>query len=159
MGVFFTALVQLLLLLTVAPLVSGLIKALKARLQVRRGPDILQPYRDLYKLFQKGMVMPDTASWIFSATPYVVFGATAIAGLMIPMISAQAPLGLFGGVLAVVYLLGAGPLLSGAGRIGHRKLFRGTGKQPRNDDCRAGRARHDAGRVHGGDRRQFHQPL
>ena len=66
-AVFFTAVVQLLLLLTVAPLVSGLIKALKARLQVRRGPDILQPYRDLYKLFQKGMVMPDTASWIFSA--------------------------------------------------------------------------------------------
>src|SRR4030095_10804992 len=77
MGVFLTAVVQLLLLLTVAPLVSGLIKALKARLQVRRGPDILQPYRDLYKLFQKGMVLPDTASWIFSATPYVVFGATA----------------------------------------------------------------------------------
>jgi formate hydrogenlyase subunit 4 len=102
-------------LLTVAPLVSGLIKALKARLQVRRGPDILQPYRDLYKLFQKGMVMPDTASWIFSATPYVVFGATAIAGLMIPMISAQAPLGLFGG-RAVVYLLGWA-VSSGARRI------------------------------------------
>ena len=57
-GVFFTAVVQLLLLLTVAPLVSGLIKTLKARLQIRRGPGILQPYRDLYKLFQKGMVMP-----------------------------------------------------------------------------------------------------
>src|ERR1022692_4951766 len=107
-AVFFTALVQLLLLLTVAPLVSGLIKTLKARLQIRRGPGILQPYRDLYKLFRKGMVLPDTASWIFAATPYVVFGATAIAGLMLPMISAKAPLGLFGGVLAVVYLLGLG---------------------------------------------------
>src|ERR1019366_803856 len=79
-AVFFTAFVQLLFLLTVAPLVSGLIKTLKARLQIRRGPGILQPYRDLYKLFRKGMVLPDTASWIFAATPYVVFGATAIAG-------------------------------------------------------------------------------
>src|SRR5216683_621764 len=69
MAVFLTAVVQLLLLLTVAPLVSGLIKALKARFQVRRGPGILQPYRDLYKLFQKGMVLPDTASWIFTTTP------------------------------------------------------------------------------------------
>src|ERR1039457_621620 len=107
-SVFFTALAQLLFLLTVAPLVSGLIKTLKARLQIRRGPGILQPYRDLYKLFRKGMVLPDTASWIFAATPYIVFGTTAIAGLMIPMISARAPLGLFGGVLAVVYLLGLG---------------------------------------------------
>ena len=127
MGVFLTALVQLLLLLTVAPLVSGLIKALKARLQVRRGPDILQPYRDLYKLFQKGMVMPDTASWIFSATPYVVFGATAIAGLMIPMISAQAPLGLFGGVLAVVYLLGLGRFFLARAGLDTGSSFGGLG--------------------------------
>ena len=127
MGVFLTAVVQLLLLLTVAPLVSGLIKALKARLQVRRGPDILQPYRDLYKLFQKGMVMPDTASWIFSATPYVVFGATAIAGLMIPMISAQAPLGLFGGVLAVVYLLGLGRFFLALAGLDTGSSFGGLG--------------------------------
>jgi formate hydrogenlyase subunit 4 len=127
MGVFLTAVVQLLLLLTVAPLVSGLIKTLKARLQVRRGPDILQPYRDLYKLFQKGMVLPDTASWIFAATPYVVFGATAIAGLMIPMISAKAPLGLFGGVLAVVYLLGLGRFFLALAGLDTGSSFGGLG--------------------------------
>ena len=127
MGVFLTAVVQLLLLLTVAPLVSGLIKTLKARLQIRRGPDILQPYRDLYKLLQKGMVMPDTASWIFTATPYVVFGATALAGLMIPMISAQAPLRLFGGVLAVVYLLGLGRFFLALAGLDTGSSFGGLG--------------------------------
>jgi formate hydrogenlyase subunit 4 len=126
-AVFFTALLQLLLLLTVAPLVSGLIKSLKARLQVRRGPGILQPYRDLYKLFQKGMVLPDTASWIFAATPYIVFGATAIAGLMIPMISAKAPLGLFGGVLAVVYLLGLGRFFLALAGLDTGSSFGGLG--------------------------------
>jgi Formate hydrogenlyase subunit 4 len=100
------SLVQIVLLLAVAPLVSGIIKLLKARLQTRRGPGILQPYRDLHKLFRKGMVIPDTASWIFSATPYVVFLSALVAGLMIPLISAEAPLALFGGVLAMVYLLG-----------------------------------------------------
>jgi len=125
--VFFTAVVQLLLLLTVAPLVGGLIKTLKARLQVRRGPGILQPYRDLYKLFQKGMVLPETASWIFSATPYVVFSATAIAGLMIPMISAKAPLGLFGGVLAVVYLLGLGRFFLALAGLDTGNSFGGLG--------------------------------
>ena len=126
-AVFFTALAQLLLLLAVAPLVSGLIRTLKARLQVRRGPGILQPYRDLYKLFRKGMVLPDTASWIFSATPYVVFAATAIAGLMIPMISAKAPLGLFGGVLAVVYLLGLGRFFLALAGLDTGSSFGGLG--------------------------------
>ena len=58
---------------------------MKARLQTRRGSGHLQPYRDLHKLFRKGMVLPETASWIFSATPYVVFPTAAMAGLMIPM--------------------------------------------------------------------------
>src|SRR5947209_19812747 len=105
-GTVANALLQLLLLLAIAPLVTGVIRTLKARLQIRRGPGILQPYQELAKLFRKGMVVPETASWIFSATPFVVFTATAIAGLMVPMIYAEAPLGLFGGVLAVVYLLG-----------------------------------------------------
>lgn len=127
MVVFLTAVVQLLLLLTVAPLVSGVIKTLKARLQIRRGPGILQPYRDLHKLFRKGMVVPGTASWIFTATPYVVFGATTIAGLMIPMISADAPLGLFGGVLAVVYLLGLGRFFLALGGLDTGSSFGGLG--------------------------------
>jgi formate hydrogenlyase subunit 4 len=99
---------QLVLLLMLSPLVSGLIKTLKARLQMRRGPSLLQSYSDIYKLLRKGMVIPDTASWLFSATPYVVFVATLLAGLMAPMVAADTPIGLFGGVLAVVYLLGLG---------------------------------------------------
>jgi len=125
--VFLTAVVQLALLLAVAPLVSGVIRTLKARLQIRRGPGILQPYRDLHKLFRKGMVLPGTASWIFAATPYVVFGATATAGLMIPMISAEAPLGLFGGVLAVVYLLGLGRFFLALGGLDTGSSFGGLG--------------------------------
>src|SRR5689334_8104117 len=104
--ILFTAFLQLALLLALAPLLTGVMRTLKARLQIRRGPGILQPYEDMVKLFRKGMVLPETASWIFEATPFVVFSATAIAGLMVPMISAQAPLTMFGGVLAVVYLLG-----------------------------------------------------
>ena len=118
---------QLLLLLALAPLISGFIRTLKARLQIRRGPGILQPYRELHKLFHKGMVMPETASWIFSATPYVVFATTAAAGLMVPMLSAQAPLGLFGGVLAVVYLLGLGRFFVALGGLDTGSSFGGLG--------------------------------
>jgi formate hydrogenlyase subunit 4 len=122
-----TAVVQLLLLLAVAPLLSGVIKALKARLQIRRGPGILQPYHDLYKLFRKSMVIPDTASWIFAATPYVLFTTTLVAGLMIPMVSAEAPLSLFGGVLAIVYLLGLGRFFLALGGLDTGSSFGGLG--------------------------------
>jgi formate hydrogenlyase subunit 4 len=107
-GALLKVVAQLVLLLMLAPLVSGLIKTLKARLQMRRGPRLLQSYSDIHKLLRKGMVIPNTASWLFSATPYVVFLSTLLAGLMAPMVAADTPIGLFGGVLAVVYLLGLG---------------------------------------------------
>jgi formate hydrogenlyase subunit 4 len=120
-------LVQLILLLAVAPLLSGFIRKLKARLQTRRGPSIFQPYRDLYKLLRKGMVIPNTASWLFTATPYFVFLTAILAGLMIPMVSAEAPLGLYGGVLAVVYLLGLGRFLTALGGLDTGSSFGGLG--------------------------------
>jgi len=121
------SLVQLILLLAVAPLLSGFIRKLKARLQTRRGPSIFQPYRDLYKLLRKGMVIPNTASWLFTATPYFVFLTAILAGLMIPMVSAEAPLGLYGGVLAVVYLLGLGRFLTALGGLDTGSSFGGLG--------------------------------
>lgn len=121
------ALLQLALLLGLAPLVTGVIRRLKANLQMRQGPDVLQPYQDLYKLLRKGMVIPDTASWIFSATPYVVFGATATAGLMIPMLHTAAPLSLFGGVLAIIYLLGLGRFFLALGALDAGTPFGGMG--------------------------------
>ncbi len=118
---------QLALLLVLAPLISGLIRTLKARLQMRRGPAVLQPYRDIHKLLRKGLVIPDTASWLFSATPYAVFLATLLAGLMVPMVAADLPIGLFGGVLAVVYLLGLGRFFLALGGLDTGSSFGGLG--------------------------------
>ncbi len=118
---------QLSLVLLLSPLVSGIIKTLKARLQTRRGPGILQPYRELHKLLRKGMVIPESASWIFSAAPIVVFSTAALVSLMIPMISAAAPLSLFGGVLAVVYLLGLGRFFLALGGLDTGTPFGGLG--------------------------------
>jgi formate hydrogenlyase subunit 4 len=126
-GVFLETMAQLILLMGLAPLISGLIKVAKARLQMRRGPGVLQPYRDIHKLLRKGMVIPHTASWLFSATPYVVFVTTLLAGLMVPMVAAETPVGLFGGVLAVVYLLGLGRFFLALGGLDTGSSFGGLG--------------------------------
>jgi formate hydrogenlyase subunit 4 len=123
LAVFF----QVVLVLLLAPLVTGFNRTLKARVQTRRGPGLLQPYRDLHKLLRKGMVIPDTSSWIFSATPYVLFVATLLASLLIPTISARAPLSLFGGVLAVVYLLALGRFFLALGALDTGSSFGGLG--------------------------------
>ena len=118
---------QIALVLLLSPLVTGFSRTLKARLQTRRGPGVLQPYRDLSKLLSKGMVIPDTASWIFAATPYVLFSTTLLAALLIPTISAQAPLSAFGGVLAVVYLLALGRFFLALGGLDTGSSFGGLG--------------------------------
>jgi formate hydrogenlyase subunit 4 len=126
-GLVLEVFAQLLLLLLLAPLVTGLIRLLKARLQMRRGPGVLQPYRDIHKLLRKGMVIPQTASWLFSATPYVLFTATLLAGLMVPLVAAETPIGLFGGVLAVVYLLGLGRFFLALAGLDTGSSFGGLG--------------------------------
>lgn len=126
-GIVAKAALQLVLVLLVAPLLSGVIKTLKARLQTRRGPHVLQSYRDILKLLRKGMVIPETASWIFSATPYVVFVTAALVGLMIPVTTTTAPLSLFGGVLAVVYLLALGRFFLALGGLDAGSSFGGLG--------------------------------
>ncbi len=126
-GLLAKAGLQLVVLLLVAPFLSGIIKTLKARLQTRRGPDVFQSYRNIFKLFRKGMVIPDTVSWIFSATPYIVFVTATLVGLMIPMTTTDAPLSLFGGVLAVVYLLALGRFFLALGGLDTGSAFGGLG--------------------------------
>jgi formate hydrogenlyase subunit 4 len=118
---------QLLLLLLLAPLLSGVIKNWKAKLQNRRGPPIWRPWLDVVKFLRKDMVISEHASWIFSATPYVLFVSALLVGLMVPLVSAQAPLNLFGGALAVVGLLALGRFFLALGGLDPASAFGGMG--------------------------------
>ncbi|MBP1764021.1 MAG: respiratory-chain dehydrogenase subunit 1, partial [Firmicutes bacterium] len=66
----FIDMMQALILLLAAPLVVGIIKKAKARLQNRRGPGIQQLYFDILKFLAKDSVESPTVSWIFRVTPY-----------------------------------------------------------------------------------------
>jgi formate hydrogenlyase subunit 4 len=118
---------QTALLLLLAPLLSGLIRNWKAKLQNRRGPRVWQPYFDLLKFWRKDMVISEHASWIFVATPFVLFVTALSAGLIMPMVTAQAPLGLFGGVLALVGLLALGRFFLALGGLDPASAFGGMG--------------------------------
>ena len=99
---------QTIVLLVVSPFIVGLIRKVKARLQVRKGASVFQPYADLAKLFRKQPVVSTTTSWIFTATPYIVFASTLAAGLLVPVFLSSTPLNFAGNIIALVYLLALG---------------------------------------------------
>lgn len=78
---------QVLVILLVAPLVTGIIARVEAIIQQRRGPRILQPYFDILKLLQKETVLPEPAGPVFRAAPYVSFAAYATVPLLIPVLT------------------------------------------------------------------------
>ncbi|MBU6402580.1 MAG: respiratory chain complex I subunit 1 family protein, partial [Verrucomicrobia bacterium] len=125
--VLVAVLLKLALLLGLAPFVTGLIRHWKAQLQNRRGPRPWQPYLDLLKFLRKDMTISEHASWVFAATPYVVFLTALVAGVLVPMVSVETPLSLFGGVLAVVYLLALGRFFLALGGLDPGSAFGGMG--------------------------------
>ncbi|MFO0754723.1 MAG: NADH-quinone oxidoreductase subunit H [Thermodesulfovibrionales bacterium] len=101
---FFIEILQLSLLLAAAPLFTGWVRMVKCWSQGRRSPRLSQPYRDIAKLFAKDVVLAENASWIFRFTPYLVFGATLLAGGIIPVLSVDLPLAATADVIALVAL-------------------------------------------------------
>jgi len=102
------ALVQVLLLVALAPLLSGWVKTVKCLLQNRRPPPPWQPYRDLMRLFTKEVVLADDASILFRAAPYMVFGATVLAASILPFVAVDLPTARVADAIALVAFLALG---------------------------------------------------
>lgn len=70
------------------PLVTtGCIRKLKARLQNRLGPPLWQPLFNVVKLFRKGEILSDEASWIFRGGPVINMTIVVIVGCLVPWVS------------------------------------------------------------------------
>ena len=78
---------QSLVVLAAAPLYAGVLARAEAVVASRRGPSVLQPYRDLAKLLRKGSVISDQASWVFRITPFVTFGCYLTVSVIVPVIT------------------------------------------------------------------------
>jgi formate hydrogenlyase subunit 4 len=76
--------IQMALVLLLAPLLTGMVRKIKARLLLRRGPSLIQPYRDLLRLLRKEVTLAHNASWLFRTTPYLIFAATWVAAALVP---------------------------------------------------------------------------
>jgi formate hydrogenlyase subunit 4 len=95
---------QIVILLLAAPAFTGWVRTVKCRMQGRTYAGIFQPYRNIAKLFAKEVVVAENASWVFRATPYIVFGVTVMIGGIVPIISIDLPFAATADVIALVML-------------------------------------------------------
>jgi formate hydrogenlyase subunit 4 len=98
---------QMMLVLLLAPLLTGFVRKVKARLLRRQGPPLIQPYRDLLRLMRKEVILADNASWLFRVTPYLIFAATWVAAALIPTFATGLTFSWAADLIVIVALLGS----------------------------------------------------
>ena len=111
------------LLIAFAPLVHGAMKRLRARLQRRPGPAVIQPYRDLVKLWRKDALLPEGASVLTILAPGIVLGVAVTFAAVVPIAVAGAPAAI--DVVALVFLLAVGRFVLSLAALDTRSAFAG----------------------------------
>jgi formate hydrogenlyase subunit 4 len=119
--------VQMLLVIALAPLLIGFVRKVKARLLLRQGPPLLQPYRDLVRLLRKEVVLANNASWLFRAIPYLIFAATWVAAALVPTFASGLIFSWSADLIAIVALLGTARFLLALAGLDIGTSFGGIG--------------------------------
>ena len=118
---------QLALLAALAPLLTGLVRKVKARLNARVGPPLSQPYRDLLRLLRKEVVLAPNASWLFRVSPYLIFTAVWLAAAIVPTFATGLLLSRTADLIALVALLGTARFLLALAGMDAGTSFGGIG--------------------------------
>lgn len=120
-------LLQAALVLAVAPLLTGFVRVLKARLLGRQGPPLLQPYRDLLRLLRKDPVIADNASWLFRGAPYLGFALIWLGACLIPTFSSRIGLGATADFIALMGILAGARFVQALAGLDVGTAFGGIG--------------------------------
>jgi formate hydrogenlyase subunit 4 len=118
---------HLALLVALAPLVTGLVRWVKARALGRAGPVPWQPYRDLRRLMRKTPIAAETSSPLYTAVPYIQFAAIWLAAGMVPAFTYALPLAQAGDLIVLVGILGLSRFLLALAALDAGTAFGGIG--------------------------------
>ncbi|NBJ15531.1 MAG: formate hydrogenlyase [Dehalobacter sp. 4CP] len=119
--------IQLILIILIAPAVNGVIGKIKAFSQKRKGPPLLQMYYDLLKLLKKDVVVSETASWIHCATPYISFATSTLAAMFFPLTGSLNSISFQGDMILAVYILAVGRFFMTLAALDTGSTFGGMG--------------------------------
>lgn len=118
---------QGLLLVALAPGVNGIARVVKARFQGRRGAPPYQPYLDLAKQLAKAPVISADGSWIVRMAPYVIWGSSAGAAVLVPALVMGRDVGFAFDVLLVFGMLALGRAFAALAALDVASTFTGMG--------------------------------
>ncbi|MHA6311276.1 respiratory chain complex I subunit 1 family protein [Pantoea sp. S-LA4] len=121
------ALLQAIALLALAPLFAGFSRVLRARLQNRQGPGLLQEYRDLGKLLKRQSVAPAAAGIAFRSMPCLLIGGLLTIASALPMVTLASPMGAAGDLITVLYLFAVVRLVFALAGLDTGSPFTGIG--------------------------------
>ncbi|EKE18909.1 MAG: NADH dehydrogenase [uncultured bacterium] len=127
MSLIISTLLQVVLVLLIAPFVSGLVRFTKARLQGRRGASPFLPYVTFATLLRKEMVMPSAASWIFRAVPFVVLATSIALAFMLPLMFKGGSFAYLSDFLIIAGVLVTGSIFLVLGGLEPGSAFGGMG--------------------------------
>lgn len=122
-----SVILQIVIIIGIAPFIQGIIKKTKARLQNRIGPSIWQPYYDLMKYMKKDAVLSIHSSWLTIMTPYVVFISIVTAGLLIPTYMVNVGFSFMGDIILIIYLFGVARFFTALSALDGGGSFGGMG--------------------------------
>jgi len=121
------ALLQALVLLALTPLMTGISRQMRAKMHSRRGPGVLQDYRDFFKLLKRQDVAPADSGLVFRAAPYVIFGTMFAVAMALPVFTNFSPLGVIADLITFTYLFGLSRFFFSLSGIDSGSSFAGLG--------------------------------
>ncbi len=108
MNNFIIALIQFLVIVLLSPFLITLMHKTKSFLRGAKGPSFFQAYFDIYKLFQKEVVLSSDASYISIIAPFIVAIVPITVAGFFSVFSDKTLLGFSGDIIALVYILALG---------------------------------------------------
>ncbi|TYC07498.1 formate hydrogenlyase [Actinomadura syzygii] len=118
---------QVVLVAAGAPVLVGLMRQVRARLEGRAGAGFLQPWRDLRKLVRKEAITPDGTGPIFRTAPLVLAGTALVIAAVIPVATTASPLDGAADLFAVAALLALGTVALALAGLDTGTAFGGMG--------------------------------
>ncbi|PKU22367.1 respiratory chain complex I subunit 1 family protein [Telmatospirillum siberiense] len=121
------AVLQALLLLAAAPLVSGMSRVVRAKMHTRHGPGLLQDYRDLFKLMQRQDVRPPSAGPVFRTMPIIMMACMLVIATGTPILTRFSPISACGDLITTIYLFALARFFFALSGIDSGSSFAGIG--------------------------------
>ncbi len=119
--------IALILSLALAPLLLSIINRSKAVIAGRRGAPLLQPYFNLTRLLQKGVVYSDVSSGLVQLSPVVNLAVLCCCVVLVPLGPIPAILHFSGDFILLAYLMGMGRFITMLGALDTGSSFEGMG--------------------------------